>query len=135
MNNFNRHSSHGHHGSKCRELAQHAYSHGSHALFHTLISTRLQPRCAKRQLSYYYSVHAGSLRVFVIHQTLTWTTGSLSCILNMIILVHAYTHGGWAHRQRVSTTFLTQKNSHIFLALLTGFKPRFFRSQVRTSTN
>ena len=27
--NFNRHS---HHGSKCRELAQHVHSHGSHAL-------------------------------------------------------------------------------------------------------
>ena len=31
----------------------------------------------------------------------------------MIILVHAYTHGGWVHRQRVSTTFLTWKNSQI----------------------
>ena len=25
-----------------------------------------------------------------------------------------YTHGGWAHRQRVSTTFLTRKISHTF---------------------
>ena len=26
----------------------------------------------------------------------------------------AYTHGGWAHRQQVSTAFLTQKNFHKF---------------------
>ena len=37
--------------------------------------------------------------------------------------VRAYT-GGWAHRQRVSPTFLTQKNSHkFFLVLLVGFEP------------
>ena len=29
MKNFNRHSSHGHHGSKRHELAQHAHSRGS----------------------------------------------------------------------------------------------------------
>ena len=33
----------------------------------------------------------------------------------MIIHMHAYTHGGWAHQQWVSTTFLTQKNSQLFL--------------------
>ena len=31
----------------------------------------------------------------------------------VIILMCAYTHGGWAHRQWVSTTFLTWKNSQI----------------------
>ena len=50
--------------------------------------------------------------VSVIHQTLTWTTSSFTCI-------HSW---GEAH-QRVSTTFLTQKNSHIFLVLRTGFEP------------
>ena len=53
MKNFNKHSSIGHHGSKCRELAQHAHSRGPHAFTHTLTSTQLQSRCAKRQLSYY----------------------------------------------------------------------------------
>ena len=32
----------------------------------------------------------------------------------VVILVHAHTHGGWAHWQRVSTTFMTRKNSHKF---------------------
>ena len=32
----------------------------------------------------------------------------------MIILTRACTQGGWAHRQRVSTTFLTRKISQIF---------------------
>ena len=43
--------------------------------------------------------------VSVIHQTLTWTTSSFTCI-------HSW---GEAH-QRVSTTFLTQKNSHFSCA-------------------
>ena len=34
----------------------------------------------------------------------------------MIILMRAYPHRGWAHRQRVSTTFFTQKNSHLSCA-------------------
>ena len=52
---FNRHTSYDHHGSKRRELAQHAHSRGSHAFTHTrrYTPTQLQPRCAKRQLSYY----------------------------------------------------------------------------------
>ena len=92
MKNFNRCSSHGHHGSKLRDLVQYAHSHGSHAFTHTFTSTQLQPCGAKRQLSYYYAVHAGSFRVSVSHQTLTWTTGSLSCARD-----HSgacvYTHG------------------------------------------
>ena len=52
--NFDRRSSHGHHGSKRHELAQHAHSCGLHALARTLslTPTQLQRRCAKRQLSY-----------------------------------------------------------------------------------
>ena len=54
MKNFNRRSSHGHHGSKGCKLAQHAHWRGSHAFTHTLTVTQLQPRCAKCwQLSYY----------------------------------------------------------------------------------
>ena len=36
MKNFNRRSSHGHHGSKRHKLAQHAHSRGSHTFTHTL---------------------------------------------------------------------------------------------------
>ena len=56
-----------------------------------------------------YKVYAGSFRVFVIHRTLTWTTGSVMCV---IILMRVYTHLVLAHRQRVSTTFLTRKKTH-----------------------
>ena len=40
--------------------------------------------------------------------------------------------GGWVHqRQRVSTTYLTRKNSlFFFIVLLTGFEPRSFGSWV-----
>ena len=44
MKNFSRRNSHGHHGSKRRDLAQHTHSHGSHAFTHAL-TTQLQPRC------------------------------------------------------------------------------------------
>ena len=50
MKNFNRRD--GHHGSKCRKLAQHARSHGTHTFTHALTSTQLQPCGTKRQLSY-----------------------------------------------------------------------------------
>ena len=55
-------------------------------------------------------VHAGSFPVLVIHETVTWITASLTNIRD-----HSYTcvriHTRvWAHRQQVSTTFLTQKN-------------------------
>ena len=98
------------------QLAQHAHSHHDLDRTHSLIvihfrSTQLQPHGAKRQLRYYFSVHAGSFRVSINHRTLTWTTGSLSAYV--IILVHVYTHRGWAHWQWVSTTFLTQKNSFL----------------------
>ena len=53
MKNFNSCSSHGQHGSKRRELAQHTHSRGSHSFTHTLTSTQLQRLCAKRQPSYY----------------------------------------------------------------------------------
>ena len=113
-----------------RKLAQHACSHGLHAFTHTLSSTQLQttwcevpadcthslthfhqhsckPRGAKCQLSYYFSVYAGSFHVSVIHRTLTWTTRSLSCVRDHFCAC-VYT-GGLAHRHRVSTTFLTRK--------------------------
>ena len=37
---------------------------------------------------------AGSFRVSVIHRTLTLTTGSLTCVGYVIILMRAYTHWG-----------------------------------------
>ena len=52
MKNFNRRDSHGHHGSKRRELAQHTHSCGSHAFTHARTSTQLQPCGVKHQLSY-----------------------------------------------------------------------------------
>ena len=80
-------------------------------------------------------VHAGSFRVSVIHRTLTWTAGPLTCVRDHSNAC-TYTRGGWAHRQRVDTTFLTRKNSHnCFLDLLTGFYPRVFGPRVRRSTH
>ena len=62
-----------------------------------------------------YKVHAGSLRGSVIHRTLTWTTGSSTCVRDHSYAC-VYTRGlGIPYRQRVSTTFLTRKKSHKFV--------------------
>ena len=46
------------------------------------------------------TVHAGCFIVSIIHQTLTWTTGSLTCAQ---MLMHAIAHGGYGHCKRVCT--------------------------------
>ena len=44
-------------------------------------------------------------------------------------------HGGWAHRRRVSTAFLTQKNSQIFLVFLMGFEHQSIPKYTAKATN
>ena len=48
----------------------------------------------------------------------------------VIILMRAYMHGGWAYRQRVSTTFWLWKTRNIFIVLRMGFEPLVFGSWV-----
>ena len=68
------------------------HSHRLHAFTHTVFtSTQLQQRGAKRQLSYYFYVHAGSFGVSVIHQTLTWTTGSFNVCTWSFLRVRIHT--------------------------------------------
>ena len=52
-------------------------------------------------------VNAGSFRVSVIHRTMTWTTGSLTCVRDHSYAC-AYTRG-LGTQTAVSTTFLTDK--------------------------
>ena len=63
---------------------------------------------------YLIKVHAGSFHVSVIHWTLTQTTGSVTCVRDHSYAC-VYTQGGWAHQQRVSTTFLTRKKLWFFV--------------------
>ena len=112
MKNCNRRNSHGHQGSKRSELAQHAGSHGSHAFTHTLTPTRLQLRGAKRQLSYYFQVHAGSFRFSVINRTLTWTTGSLKVRTWSLLCVRIHTGVGHTDSEFAQHFWLAK--SHIF---------------------
>ena len=117
MKNFDRRSSHGHHGSNRRELAQHAHSHESHAFIHTLTSTQLQPRGAKRKLSYYVSVHAWSFRDSVFHRTLTWAIGSLSCVLDhSCACVRLYTRGLGTYTASPYNIFDSEKPTHFSYA-------------------
>ena len=53
-------------------------------------------------------------------RTLTRTTGSLTGVRDNSYACYIYTHGGWAHRQRVSTTFSTRKNAFFSCAPDTG---------------
>ena len=80
----------------------------------------------------FLQVHTGSFRDSVIHRTLTWTTWSLTFVRDHSCV---YTHGGWTHRQRVSTTFLIRKNSLKKMVLMKGFEPQVFGSRVRRCTN
>ena len=52
----------------------------------------------------------------------------------MVFRMHAYIHGGWAHRQRVSTTFWTRKNSKFFLCPWGDSNPRPLDLQSNTLT-
>ena len=48
---------------------------------------------------------------------------------------YIYTHGGWVHRQRVSKSFLTRRNSKFFLCSWLGSNPRPFGSPVGQRSN
>ena len=119
MKTSNRRNYHAHHGSKRRKLPQHTHSHGSHAFTHTLTSTQLQPRGAKHQLSYSFSVRAGFFHVSIIHQPLTWTTGSLTCVHDHSCAC-IYTPTVSQHN------LLDLYRLNGFLVLLMGFKPSTF---------
>ena len=73
----------------------------------------------------YYKVHAGSFRVSIIHRTLTWTTGSVTCVRD-----HSYaclnTRGLGTPTASQRSIFDSEKLSHNFFlcSFLTGFEPR-----------
>ena len=103
---------------------------------HTLLSLSGNLGCLtwqKKEQHYpVLQVHAGSFHVSIIHQTLTWTTGSW---VRDHFYVCVYTQGLGTPTMS-QTTFLTRKNSHkFFIVLRMGFEPRVFGSQVRCSTN
>ena len=66
-------------------------------------------------------VHAGSLSVSAIHQTLTWTTGSLACVR-----VHScacvYTRGLGTPTASPHNIFDSEKLTIFFRVLLVGFE-------------
>ena len=63
------------------------------------------------------------LGIFVFRRTLAWwTTGSLTCVRDhSCACVYHCTHGGWAYRQQVSTTYLTWENT-IFSCVSSGIR-------------
>ena len=83
----------------------------------------------------HYEVHAGSFRASILHRTLTWTTGSLTCVRD-----HSYT---CVYTRGLGTPTTCQHNVfdleetiiNVLLVLLTEFEPRVFGSRVRRSTN
>ena len=61
-------------------------------------------------------VHAGSFRVSVIRRTLTWTAGSLTCVLDHS-WAWVYTRGLGTQTASQDNIFFTLKNSHKFVLL------------------
>ena len=106
MKNFNRRDSHGHHGSKRRELSQHAHSRGSHAFTRTLtINTVTTTRCkAPAQLLFFNACWVCSCFRNARNSDMDYRIFNV----RMLFRMRAYTNGSWAHRQRVSTTSLTR---------------------------
>ena len=97
MKNFNRCFSHGHHGWKRRELAQHALAHGSHAFTHTLTSTQLdQPSfpssswrsgegCSRRTTSLsYHHIRSYQIRAEQSRAVQSRAEQIVSCRVNII---------------------------------------------------
>ena len=100
----------------------HSHMDHTHSLTH-FASTQLQPHGVKCQLSYYFSVHAGSVHVSIIHQTLIWTTGSLTCRHDHFCAC-VYTRGLGTPTVGLHNIFDWEKKSLcVLLSHLTGFKP------------
>ena len=117
------------HCSRCVEIPQH--NEGSLTYFslkYTLLSlsgnsgrltwVRLQQPQKQRYPD--LQVHAGSFRVSVIHRTLRWTTGSLTCVSDHLYAC-VYTRGLGTPTTSQHNIFDSKKTlSQIFLVLLTG---------------
>ena len=86
----------------------------THSLTH-FTSTQLQPRGTKRQISYYFSVHAGSFRVSASYRSLTWTTGSLMCVRDHSCACE-YTRGLGTPTASQFTVFHWEKLTHFSFA-------------------
>ena len=80
-------------------------------------------------------VHDGSFIVSVIHRTLTWTTGSLTCVCDLSC-AFVYTRGlGTTPTTCQHSMYDSEKLAQCVLVLLTGFlEPRVFGTRVRRST-
>ena len=79
-------------------------------------------------------MHTGSFRVSLIHQTLTWTTGSLTCVRDHSY-VRTYTRSLGTPTTSQHNIFDSEKLSQIFLVLPTGLSLQVIGSRVRRSTN
>ena len=115
MKNFNRRDVHGHHGSKCRELAQHAHSHISHAFTHTLTSTQLQP-CGAQLLVFsaywVFSCFRNPLNSDMVYRIFIVRTRSFLCLR---------VHTGFGHTDSESAQhFRLGKTRNFFLCAPDG---------------
>ena len=78
-------------------------------------------------------VHAGSFRISIICRSLTWTTGSFTCVCDHSYAC-VYTRGVW-HTDNESAQHFWLKNSHkFFLCFWRGLKLGFL-DRVQCSTN
>ena len=98
--------------------------------------TRVRLQQPREQRYPVLQVHAGSFDVSVIHQTVIWTVGSLTCIRDHSCAC-VYTQGLGTPTASQHNIFDSEKLSQIFLVLLTraGFEPLILGSRVRRSTN
>ena len=98
----------------------HTHTGRTHLLTH-FTSTQLQPRDAKRQLSYNLFSACWVFSCFRNPPNSEMEYGIFN-VRTCSFMCCAYTHGGWAHRQRVSTICLTRKNSQLFSCAPDGIR-------------
>ena len=79
-----------------------------------------------------YKLHAESFRVSIIHRTMTWTKGSLTCVRNHCECVHTRGLGTPIASQH---NIFDSNNSQMSVVLQAGLEPRSFGSRVRRSTH
>ena len=76
-----------------------------------------------------FILHTGSFDVSVIHQTLTWTVGSLMCVHDhSYACVTTYTGWGGHNVSESAQHFRLGKTDNFFLVLLTEFEPQIIES-------
>ena len=78
-------------------------------------------------------MHGGYVCISIIHRTLTWTTGSLTCTWSFVCMRILYTGVRHTDSESAQTFTVLDSEKLSFLMLLTGFEPLDLQSNTLTT--